>query len=274
LTDPEFIRGDLIAVAAGVHQSSTTDVLTVFTDETEVAAHAYDCLQQPFVRTDDEKTRLYTQSMRLPKTLDTAVHCRSATSEWVLTSAGNLEYYYNGSVIVRAARDADFSSITAEFPQVSHRDGRFTVTSPVDDGQRIYKTNEACFEEFAFVRPPAVPTWLATGLEFGTVLTTAGDDFREYQSHAEWDRPSHLIRDENAASEFFDTYTVADPDRSLTCAEVEPEFTAWLRHQTKWSINHDFSASIKNGFPGTSPSIRSDDLEERTWRYPFEHTQS
>ncbi|WP_152420858.1 hypothetical protein [Halorubrum coriense] len=273
LTDPQFVRGDLIAVAADVHQSSTTDRLTVVTDATEVAARARDCLQQPFIRTDG-KTRLYTQSIRLPKTLDTPVHRLPATSEWVLTPAGELEYHHGGTVRARTAPDEEFTTITAAFPQVSHRDGLFTVTNPVDGDQRIYKTNEACFEAFEFVYPPAVPTWLTGGLEFATVLTMNGDDFREYRPQARWDRPQLTTRDRDAAIEFFVTYTVSDPDRSLTYAAVESAFIAWLRHQTTEPIAGNFAPSLKSAFPGTLSSIHSDDLENRTWRYPFERAQA
>jgi len=267
VTDPEFRRGDLVAVATDVHQSSTSDRLTVFTDTVEVASRARNCLEQPFIRTDDAKTRLYTQSMRLPQTLDTPVHRLPATSEWILTPAGALEYHQDGTVGARASPDDAFETITAEFPQVSHRDGLFTVTN-LADGHRTYKTSEACFEEFEFVYPPAVPTWLVDGLAFGTVLLQDGDDIDEYQPQAQWDTPQLTTRDRLAATGFFATYTVADPDRSLTYTDVETAFVSWLRHQTEEPIHGDFSASLKSAFPGTLPSRHSDDLQERAWRYP------
>jgi hypothetical protein len=185
-----------------------------------------------------------------------------------------LEYHQGETVGARASRHDAFETITARFPHVSHRDGLFTVTNPSDGAQRTYKTNEACFEEFEFVSPPAVPTWLVDGLAFGTVLLQDGDDVREYQPQAQWDTPQLTTRDRLAATEFFATYTVADPDRSLTYADVEPAFIAWLCHQTEEPIHGDFSASLKSAFPGTLSSIHSDDLQKRTWRYPFEPAQA
>jgi len=273
LTDPAFIRGDLVAVATDIHQSSTIDRLTVFTDTTDVASRARNCLQRPFIRTDDGKTRLYTKSMRLPKTLDAPVHRLPATSEWILTPTGDLEYHQGGTVSARASPDDTFETITAGLPQVSHRDGLFTVTKPSDGAQRIYKTNESCFEEFEFVYPPAVPSWLVDGLAFATVLLQDGDTVSEYQPNAEWDAPRLTTRDRVAATEFFATYTVADPDRSLTYADVETAFIAWLCHQTEEPIDGNFSVSLKSAFPGTLPSRHSDDLQKRTWRYPSEPAQ-
>ena len=270
LTDPQFVRGDLVAVAADVHQSSTTDRLTVFTDATEVAARARNCLQQPFAITAAGTTRLYEQSTSIREDIVTAVQRRTTDCEWILSPDGELVYYHNGNASLSCSRDVAFNTLVSGFPRAYQQGGEIIVSNAAGDNHLSYETRNAFFEAFEFVRPPAVPTWLAAGLEFGTVLTQEGTGLREYRVQASWDHPRLPTRDLDAAAAFFATYTVSDSDTSLSVSAVEAEFVAWLRHQSEEPIWGSFAHNLKSQFPGSLSDFHVDELPGRTWRYPFE----
>ncbi|GAA0512272.1 hypothetical protein SAMN04488066_104146 [Halorubrum aquaticum] len=269
VTDPQFVRGDLIAVAADVHQSSTTDRLTVFTDATEVAARARHCLQQPFEITA-AGTRLYERSTPLREDIATAVRERTANTEWTLTPDGVVVYHHKGNAVLSRSRDGSFSTLVSDFPRAYQQDDEILVRTAAGDNQLSYATRDAFFEACAFVRRPAVPTWLAAGLEFVTVLTQEASALREYQQQASWDCPQLPTRDQAAAADFFAIYTVSDSEKSLAVSAVEAEFVAWLRHQSEEPISGSFAHNLKSQFPGSLSDLHVDELPGRTWRYPFE----
>jgi len=272
LTDPAFSRGDLIAVAAAVHQDPNTDELAVLADSSTIAARALACLQQPFEITSAGKTRLYEQSTPLREDIATAVRDRTAATEWTLTPAGAVVYHHKGNAVLGCSRNESLSTLVSSFPRAYQQDDEILVRTAAGEDHRLYATPDAFFDEWEFVCPPAAPTWLAGGLEFVTVLTTEGTALREYQQQASWDRPQLINRDRDAAANFFATYTVSDSDRSLSVSAVEAEFVAWLRHQTEEPIAGSFAHNLENKFPGSVEDAHDGELPGRTWRYPFGDT--
>ena len=272
VTDPDFSRGDLIAVAAAVHQDPNTDELAVCAESSAIAERALTCLQQPFEITA-AGTRLHEQSTPLREDIATAVRERTANTEWTLTPDGAVVYHHKGNAVLSRSRDGSLSTLVSDFPRAYQQDDEILVRTAAGDDQLSYATPEAFFEACEFVRQPAVPTWLAAGLEFVTVFTQEGTALREYQQRASWDCPQLSSRDQAAAAAFFATYTVSDSDMSLSVSAVEAEFIAWLRHQSEEPIWGSFATNLKSQFPGSLSDFHVDELPGRTWRYPFETSE-
>ena len=269
VTDPDFRRGDLIAAAAAVHQDPDTDELAVVAESSAIAGRALTCLQQPFEITA-AGTRLYEQSTPLREGIATAVRERTANTEWTLTPDGTVVYHHKGNAVQSRSRDGSLSTLVSDFPRAYQQDDEILVRTAAGDDHRSYATPEAFFEACAFVRRPAVPTWLAAGLEFVTVFTQEETALREYQQQASWDCPQLPSRDQAAAADFFAIYTVSDSEKSLAVPAVEAEFVAWLRHQSEESIWGSFAHNLKSQFPGSLSDSHVDEFPGRTWRYPFE----
>ncbi|WP_147438068.1 hypothetical protein [Halorubrum sp. Atlit-28R] len=220
--------GRLLAAVWEAHYDPTIAGVTVFAQSHETAHQATTLLARPFKPPTGSVTTLYQQPRSLADAVGTAVCDADCGREtWELTPTNELRCLVDGDWLIRGQLTDSFEALASQCRRVTATATGAKITYP--DGTTTAIDRETVQATLRPLSAPARPAHLATGRETATVFVQDGAEFQDVRWPAADKAVGSPDRDAFMTA-FRDTYTLSDPDATLSYHVGEPELVSYGRH--------------------------------------------
>ncbi|SDZ98711.1 hypothetical protein SAMN04488065_1568 [Haloplanus vescus] len=266
VADETLAGGDLIGAVSDARRADTTAYIVA--DTTATANQITEILSHPFCETTPDRTRLYSTTRCLKATEQLVVYPRDVDPpEWWVTPAGTVELWAGDDCLGRWDPPLEVPTLSESLPSCRPDGGGYVVTDPVGNRQMRAATAEDVVASWLPLPAPSVPTFLASGLHYATVLTPTIHGFREHQHRPEWvtaDSPTYRTSSftNEVLERFCDRYTVPTDTDPLDSDQLVPRLCTWLRTIDPYGFEFELDPGSVDVYLDVYPD------EPRQLRYP------